>query len=133
MEYTTFGRTGTTVSEICLGCMNFGTDWDDWTLDRDESRELIECAIELGINFFDTATSTRTARARRFSAKCSRSTTKTPRPRRTRWTVSTREWTAVSGSFGGRHAPTTEPRGRSQRVDAESEVISRFEPTIIER
>jgi aryl-alcohol dehydrogenase-like predicted oxidoreductase len=55
MEYTTFGRTGTTVSEICLGCMSFGTKWDDWTLDRDESRELIERAIELGINFFDTA------------------------------------------------------------------------------
>ncbi|KAB1198303.1 MULTISPECIES: aldo/keto reductase [Haloferax] len=55
MEYTTFGSTGTTVSEICLGCMSFGTDWDDWTLDRDESRELIERAIDLGINFFDTA------------------------------------------------------------------------------
>ncbi|KTG29008.1 aldo/keto reductase [Haloferax profundi] len=55
MDYTTFGSTGTTVSELCLGCMSFGTDWDDWTLDREESRELIERAIELGINFFDTA------------------------------------------------------------------------------
>ncbi|KAB1187624.1 MULTISPECIES: aldo/keto reductase [Haloferax] len=55
MDYTTFGSTGTTVSEICLGCMSFGTNWDDWTLDRDESRELIERAIDLGINFFDTA------------------------------------------------------------------------------
>ncbi len=55
MEYTTFGATGTTVSEICLGCMSFGTDWDGWTLDREESREVIERAIDLGINFFDTA------------------------------------------------------------------------------
>ncbi|KAB1193342.1 aldo/keto reductase [Haloferax sp. MBLA0076] len=55
MDYTTFGSTGTTVSELCLGCMSFGTDWDDWTLGREESRELIERAIELGINFFDTA------------------------------------------------------------------------------
>ncbi|MDS0294196.1 aldo/keto reductase [Halogeometricum luteum] len=55
MEYTTFGSTGVTVSELCLGCMSFGTNWDDWTLDREESRELIERAIELGINFFDTA------------------------------------------------------------------------------
>ncbi|WP_411964353.1 aldo/keto reductase [Haloferax sp. YSMS24] len=55
MDYTTFGSTGTTVSELCLGCMSFGTDWDDWTLDHEESRELIERAIELGINFFDTA------------------------------------------------------------------------------
>ncbi|WP_410766618.1 aldo/keto reductase [Haloferax sp. DFSO60] len=55
MEYTTFGSTGMTVSKICLGCMSFGANWDDWTLDTDESRELIERAIDLGINFFDTA------------------------------------------------------------------------------
>ncbi|SFR61060.1 Predicted oxidoreductase [Halogeometricum rufum] len=55
MEYTTFGSTGVTVSELCLGCMSFGTNWDDWTLGRAESRELIERAIDLGINFFDTA------------------------------------------------------------------------------
>ena len=55
MEYTTFGSTGVTVSDLCLGCMSFGTNWDDWTLDREESRELIERAIDLGINFFDTA------------------------------------------------------------------------------
>jgi aryl-alcohol dehydrogenase-like predicted oxidoreductase len=55
MEYTTFGTTGMTVSRICLGCMSFGTNWNDWTLDAEESRELIERAIDLGINFFDTA------------------------------------------------------------------------------
>jgi aryl-alcohol dehydrogenase-like predicted oxidoreductase len=55
MEYTTFGPTGTTVSRICLGCMSFGTNWDDWTLGREESREVIERALDLGINFFDTA------------------------------------------------------------------------------
>jgi aryl-alcohol dehydrogenase-like predicted oxidoreductase len=55
MEYTTFGSTGTTVSRICLGCMSFGTNWDEWTLNREESREVIERAIDLGITFFDTA------------------------------------------------------------------------------
>ncbi|GAB3677862.1 aldo/keto reductase [Halopiger thermotolerans] len=54
MEYTTLGSTGMEVSKICLGCMSFGTD-RDWMLDREESRELIERAIDLGINFFDTA------------------------------------------------------------------------------
>jgi aryl-alcohol dehydrogenase-like predicted oxidoreductase len=54
MEYTTLGTTGIEVSKICLGCMSFGTDLD-WMLDEDESRELIERAIDLGINFFDTA------------------------------------------------------------------------------
>ncbi|MFB6296171.1 MAG: aldo/keto reductase [Halobacteriales archaeon] len=54
MEYTTLGDTGMSVSRICLGCMSFGEEWD-WTLPPDESREIIERAIELGINFFDTA------------------------------------------------------------------------------
>ncbi|MFC4540662.1 aldo/keto reductase [Halosolutus amylolyticus] len=54
MEYTTLGSTGMEVSKICLGCMSFGSG-RDWMLDADESRELIERAIDLGINFFDTA------------------------------------------------------------------------------
>jgi len=56
MEYTTLGDTGLEVSEICLGCMSFGTpDWREWVLDEDESVPIIERAIDLGINFFDTA------------------------------------------------------------------------------
>lgn len=56
MEYTTLGRTGTEVSRICLGCMSFGTpEWRDWVLDEEESLPIIERAIDLGINFFDTA------------------------------------------------------------------------------
>jgi len=56
MEYTTLGSTGMEVSRICLGCMSFGTaEWRDWVLDEEESREIIERAIDLGINFFDTA------------------------------------------------------------------------------
>jgi len=56
MEYTTLGSTGMSVSRICLGCMSFGTpEWRDWVLDEEESHEIIERAIELGINFFDTA------------------------------------------------------------------------------
>jgi aryl-alcohol dehydrogenase-like predicted oxidoreductase len=54
MEYTTLGSTGITVSRLCLGCMSFGSG-HDWMLDHDESEELIERALDLGINFFDTA------------------------------------------------------------------------------
>jgi aryl-alcohol dehydrogenase-like predicted oxidoreductase len=50
MEYTLLGRTGVKVSRICLGTMTFG-----YVLDEKESRLLIEKAVELGINFFDTA------------------------------------------------------------------------------
>ena len=56
MEYTTLGNTGMEVSRICLGCMSFGSpEWRDWVLDEAESRPLIERALDLGINFFDTA------------------------------------------------------------------------------
>ncbi len=54
MEYATLGGTGTTVSRICLGCMSFGSS-RDWMLDRAESRELVDRAVDLGITFFDTA------------------------------------------------------------------------------
>ena len=56
MEYTTLGSTGMEVSRICLGCMSFGPSADsEWILDEAESEEIIERAIDLGINFFDTA------------------------------------------------------------------------------
>ncbi|QSG13956.1 aldo/keto reductase [Halapricum desulfuricans] len=54
MEYTTLGSTGMSVSKIALGCMSFGTG-EPWMLDGDDARELIERAIDLGVNFFDTA------------------------------------------------------------------------------
>jgi aryl-alcohol dehydrogenase-like predicted oxidoreductase len=56
MEYTTLGSTGIEVSRICLGCMSIGTsDWRDWVMDEQEGIELVERAVDLGINFFDTA------------------------------------------------------------------------------
>lgn len=56
MEYTTLGSPGIEISRICLGCMSFGSsDWRDWVLDETESREIIYRAVDLGINFFDTA------------------------------------------------------------------------------
>ncbi|MCU4752024.1 aldo/keto reductase [Halobacteria archaeon AArc-curdl1] len=56
MEYTTLGNTGLEVSRICLGCMSFGSsDWRPWVLEEEESHEIIERAIDLGITFFDTA------------------------------------------------------------------------------
>jgi aryl-alcohol dehydrogenase-like predicted oxidoreductase len=60
MEYTTLGDTGTTVSRICLGCMSFGSsNWRDWVLDEEAGLELVDRAIELGIDFFDITRSLR--------------------------------------------------------------------------
>ncbi|SFI49846.1 Predicted oxidoreductase [Paenibacillus sp. UNC496MF] len=58
MEYTRLGRTGLEVSKICLGCMSYGMPErgaHTWTLDEEKSRPFIRKALELGINFFDTA------------------------------------------------------------------------------
>ena len=56
MEYTNLGSTGVKVSRICLGCMTYGVkSWRQWVLEENESRPFIKQALELGINFFDTA------------------------------------------------------------------------------
>ncbi len=56
MEYKRLGKSGLKVSHICLGTMTFGSSqWRDWVLDEQESRPFIQRALELGINFFDTA------------------------------------------------------------------------------
>ena len=56
MEYINLGRTGTQVSRICLGCMTYGSKkWREWVLEEEEGRPFIKRALELGINFFDTA------------------------------------------------------------------------------
>jgi aryl-alcohol dehydrogenase-like predicted oxidoreductase len=56
MKYTFLGRTGVTVSRLCLGCMSYGDPaWRSWVLDEDAARPFFRRAIEAGINFFDTA------------------------------------------------------------------------------
>jgi aryl-alcohol dehydrogenase (NADP+) len=56
MEYTKLGNSGLEVSRICLGMMSYGTSkWRDWILDEEDSRPFIKRALEMGINFFDTA------------------------------------------------------------------------------
>ena len=58
MEYVKFGNTGLEVSRICLGTMGFGdvsTGFHQWVVDEAQSREVIKRALDLGINFFDTA------------------------------------------------------------------------------
>ncbi|MEO8005502.1 MAG: aldo/keto reductase [Betaproteobacteria bacterium] len=56
MEYTNLGTTGLKISRICLGCMSYGTPkWRDWVLDYEASKPFYKRALELGINFFDTA------------------------------------------------------------------------------
>ncbi|MDE1853912.1 MAG: aldo/keto reductase [Thaumarchaeota archaeon] len=58
MRYTTLGSTGLKVSRLCIGCMSFGgpdAKGYEWTLGYEESERVIDRAVDLGINFFDTA------------------------------------------------------------------------------
>src|SRR5436305_1286372 len=56
MQFVRLGKTGLKVSRICLGCMSYGTpEWRKWMLDEATSRPFYQRALEMGINFFDTA------------------------------------------------------------------------------
>ena len=57
MEYTKLGKTEIEVSKVCVGCMSFGKagTMHDWTLDETATESVVKHALDLGINFFDTA------------------------------------------------------------------------------
>ncbi len=56
MKYVKLGRTGLAVSRVCFGCMSYGSSkWMPWVLEAEQAREHYACAIENGINFFDTS------------------------------------------------------------------------------
>ena len=56
MEYVNLGPTGLKVSRLCLGAMTYGSkQWRPWILEEEEARPFIRKALELGINYFDTA------------------------------------------------------------------------------
>ena len=60
MKYTTLGHTDIRVSRICVGCMSYGrpsADFHLWTLGEDETQQMVKHALDLGVNFFDTANS----------------------------------------------------------------------------
>ena len=54
MKYETIGKTKTKISKISLGCMSFGTK-SEWMIELAEAKPIIDCALDLGITFFDTA------------------------------------------------------------------------------
>src|SRR5688572_12436299 len=56
MKYVNLGKSGLKVSRLCLGMMTYGSSqWRPWVLNEQESRPFIKKALDLGINFFDTA------------------------------------------------------------------------------
>ena len=58
MKYTALGKTGIEVSRICVGCMSYGKAseaFHQWTLGPEDTKAMVKHAIDLGVNFFDTA------------------------------------------------------------------------------
>lgn len=76
MKYTNLGKSGATVSKIALGCMGFGDKdkWNrgQWILDESNSFPIIKKALELGINYFDTADSYSNGESERILGKAIR-------------------------------------------------------------
>ncbi len=69
MEYVNLGRAGVKVSRICLGCMSFGTD-AAWKVELDEAQRLVKKAVDLGVNFFDTANVYSSGRSEGITGEC---------------------------------------------------------------
>lgn len=69
MKYVKLGNAGVKVSRICLGCMSFGND-SRWKLELEQAQILVKKAIDLGINFFDTANVYSVGRSEEITGEC---------------------------------------------------------------
>jgi aryl-alcohol dehydrogenase-like predicted oxidoreductase len=69
VDYVRLGRAGLKVSRICLGCMSFGSE-APWMIELEEARKVVSKAIDLGINFFDTANVYSNGRSEEILGEC---------------------------------------------------------------
>jgi len=69
MQYVNLGAAGVKVSRICLGCMSFGND-ASWKVEIDQARPIIKKALDLGVNFFDTANVYALGRSEEITGEC---------------------------------------------------------------
>lgn len=69
MEYVNLGKAGVKVSRICLGCLPFGND-AAWKIELSQAQRVVRKAIDLGINFFDTANAYSTGRSEEILGEC---------------------------------------------------------------
>jgi aryl-alcohol dehydrogenase-like predicted oxidoreductase len=75
MQYSKLGKTGLEVSRICLGMMSYGnTTWQGWVLGEEDARKHIHAALDMGINFFDTADAYSRGKSEEITGKILRET-----------------------------------------------------------
>ncbi len=106
MDYVNLGRTGLKVSRICLGMMTYGTSqWRPWILDEADARPIVQRAVELGINFFDTADMYSAGASEELTGKFLREFT-----RRDEVVIATKVFFPVDLAFQGGFADSAPPR-----------------------
>lgn len=72
MKYKKLGNSDLIISSICMGCMGFGDSKNgqhSWTIDEMETKKIIKSALELGINFYDTALAYQNGTSEEFTGK----------------------------------------------------------------
>lgn len=105
MEYINLGQTGLKVSRICLGMMTYGTSkWRPWVLDESDSHPIVKRAVELGINFFDTADMYSAGASEELTGKFLREFT-----RRDEVVIATKVFFPVDIAFQGGYADSSPP------------------------
>lgn len=103
MNYVRLGNTGLKVSRICLGTLTFGsTEWRPWMLDEAAARPLFRRAVDLGINFFDTADTYSGGECERLTGKCLAEMF--PAARREEVVIATKVFNPVDMAFDGINA-----------------------------
>jgi aryl-alcohol dehydrogenase-like predicted oxidoreductase len=106
MDYVNLGRSGLKVSRICLGMMTYGTSqWRPWILDEADARPIVQRAVELGINFFDTADMYSAGASEELTGKFLREFT-----RRDEVVLATKVFFPVDLAFQGGFAASAPPR-----------------------
>ena len=112
MKYTKLGPTGLTVSRIALGMMTYGTpQWRPWVMEEGPSREVVKHAVDLGINFFDTADMYSAGESEVLTGKFVREFC-----RREETVVATKVYYPVSLDFKGGNSTAAKP-GRVPNAD----------------
>jgi aryl-alcohol dehydrogenase-like predicted oxidoreductase len=105
MDYVNLGQTGLQVSRICLGMMTYGTSqWRPWVLDEADARPIVQRAVELGINFFDTADMYSAGASEELTGKFLREFT-----RRDEVVIATKVFFPVDIAFQGGYADSAPP------------------------
>jgi aryl-alcohol dehydrogenase-like predicted oxidoreductase len=105
MQYTRLGQTGLTISRIALGMMTYGTSkWRPWVMEEEPSRAVVKHAVDLGINFFDTADMYSAGESEVLTGKFVREFC-----RREEVVVATKIYHPVSLDFKGGSNPTAKP------------------------